>query len=42
MAIAVASFWYKLTLEERVMTQTFGREYDDYKRQVKALIPFVI
>jgi protein-S-isoprenylcysteine O-methyltransferase Ste14 len=42
MVIAVASFWYKLGLEERVMTETFGPDYEDYRRKVKALIPFVI
>jgi protein-S-isoprenylcysteine O-methyltransferase Ste14 len=42
LVIAVASFCYKLTIEERVMTETFGREYNEYRRRTKALIPFVI
>jgi protein-S-isoprenylcysteine O-methyltransferase Ste14 len=29
-------------LEEKAMRQTFGAAYDDYSRQVKALIPFII
>jgi protein-S-isoprenylcysteine O-methyltransferase Ste14 len=41
-AIAVASFCYKLSIEERVMLATFGNEYRDYRRKVRALIPFVI
>lgn len=40
--IAIASFVYKMSLEERVMRETFGSTYDDYARQVKALVPFVI
>ena len=40
--IAIASFCYKLGIEERVMLDTFGDEYRDYRRQVRALIPFVI
>ena len=40
--IAVASFCYKLGIEERVMLDTFGDAYRDYRRQVRALIPFVI
>jgi len=41
-AIAIASFLYKLRLEERVMRETFGAAYDDYARKVRALIPFVV
>jgi protein-S-isoprenylcysteine O-methyltransferase Ste14 len=40
--IAVASFWYKIGLEERMMRETFAAEYEDYRRRVKTLIPFVI
>jgi protein-S-isoprenylcysteine O-methyltransferase Ste14 len=39
--IAWGSFWYKLSLEERFMTETFGALYADYKKNVKAVIPFV-
>jgi protein-S-isoprenylcysteine O-methyltransferase Ste14 len=42
LALAVASFWYKLRIEERVMRETFGSAYDDYARDVKALIPFLL
>jgi protein-S-isoprenylcysteine O-methyltransferase Ste14 len=31
----------KSLLEERLMVEQFGREYLDYRRQVKGLIPFV-
>jgi protein-S-isoprenylcysteine O-methyltransferase Ste14 len=40
--IAFGSFWYKARLEERVMHDAFGAEYDAYRREVKALIPFVL
>lgn len=32
---------HKINLEERFMTEQFGAGYADYRRQVKALIPFV-
>jgi protein-S-isoprenylcysteine O-methyltransferase Ste14 len=32
----------KLLAEERLMTEQFGDEYREYKREVKALIPFLI
>ena len=41
-AIAFGSFWYKARLEERVMHEAFGVEYDAYKREVRSLIPFVL
>jgi protein-S-isoprenylcysteine O-methyltransferase Ste14 len=40
--VAIASFWYKLGIEERVMRETFGAEYDDYARHVKALLPYLV
>jgi protein-S-isoprenylcysteine O-methyltransferase Ste14 len=40
--IAFGSFWFKARLEERVMHDAFGAEYDAYRRDVKALIPFVL
>ena len=42
MSIAFGSFWYKARLEERVMHDAFGAEYDAYRREVKSLIPFVL
>jgi len=41
-AIAVAAVWRKLRLEERWLTETFGEEYRRYRKEVRALIPFVI
>jgi len=40
---ALAFFEWKLKslIEERFMIEEFGREYIDYRRQVKGLIPFV-
>jgi len=40
--LMTAAFWIKLRQEERFMLQHFPGEYPDYRRQVKALIPFVI
>ena len=40
--ITFGSFWYKARLEERVMHDAFGMEYDAYRREVKSLIPFAL
>jgi protein-S-isoprenylcysteine O-methyltransferase Ste14 len=37
--IAFAALWRKLRLEERWMSETFGAAYEDYRRDVKALVP---
>ena len=41
-ALVLFAFLRKLRLEERWMTETFGEGYADYRRKVKALIPFVL
>ncbi|WP_233523423.1 methyltransferase family protein [Dyella solisilvae] len=41
-AIVAVSFWFKLRLEERWMRENFGAPYENYMRQVKALIPGVL
>ena len=40
-ALAFAALWRKLGLEERWLTEIFGNEYVRYRREVRALIPFV-
>ena len=40
--LLVAAFAMKFHLEESMMTEQFGSEYVEYKRRVKALVPFVI
>lgn len=40
-ALALASLWRKLLLEERWMRETFGDAYEAYRRRVRALVPFV-
>jgi protein-S-isoprenylcysteine O-methyltransferase Ste14 len=42
LALAVGSFIYKMGIEEGAMRRTFGGAYDDYAREVRALIPFVV
>jgi len=38
----IAGAWgYKAKLEERVMLEQFGPDYERYRRDVKGLIPFV-
>ena len=40
-ALCIAGFWIKIRVEERLMTQHFGEQYIVYRREVKALVPFV-
>jgi protein-S-isoprenylcysteine O-methyltransferase Ste14 len=39
--LAFAGFFIKSQMEERWLLQEFGTEYEQYRREVKALIPFV-
>jgi protein-S-isoprenylcysteine O-methyltransferase Ste14 len=39
---AALGWGFKLRLEESFMSQQFGNTYLDYKRRVKALVPFVV
>jgi protein-S-isoprenylcysteine O-methyltransferase Ste14 len=32
----------KMRFEEKLMTEHFAEQYDDYRRHVKALIPFIV
>jgi protein-S-isoprenylcysteine O-methyltransferase Ste14 len=41
LAIVFFSLWHKSTFEEDLMRQQFPRQYDDYARRVKRLIPFI-
>lgn len=40
--LATLGWGFKLRLEESFMAQQFGPAYLDYKRRVKALVPFVV
>jgi protein-S-isoprenylcysteine O-methyltransferase Ste14 len=40
--IVGVSFWRKLRLEERWMTELFGDQYRSYMQRVKALIPWLL
>lgn len=41
-AIVLASFWRKLRLEERWLTERFGSSYTEYMQRTKALVPGII
>lgn len=41
-ALGLAHWWTKSQIEERFLLDQFGAEYAQYRRQVKALIPFVL
>jgi protein-S-isoprenylcysteine O-methyltransferase Ste14 len=40
--LMTVAFWIKLNQEERLMLRHFPEQYPVYRRQVKALVPFVI
>ena len=40
-AVVFVMFLAKSRTEERFMTEEFGREYEDYRRETNALIPFI-
>jgi protein-S-isoprenylcysteine O-methyltransferase Ste14 len=40
--VVFATFWRKLRVEERYLTEQFGGQYADYRRRVAALIPFLL
>jgi protein-S-isoprenylcysteine O-methyltransferase Ste14 len=41
-ALMFASYWLKIRVEEKLMTETFPEEYPEYRRRVKALIPGIL
>jgi len=40
--VAFASFWIKLSDEEKLMRQQFPEQYRSYEQRVKRIIPFVL
>ena len=40
--IVLVALWRKLRLEERWMGEVFGAAYANYRREVRALVPFLI
>jgi protein-S-isoprenylcysteine O-methyltransferase len=40
--LAFAGWWLKLRTEETFLVEQFGAQYTQYRREVKALIPFVL
>jgi|SRR5690606_2278875 len=40
--IVFVSLWLKLKKEEKLLTETFGTKYTEYKNQTKALIPYLL
>ena len=43
MAVLVfASYWLKSRVEEKLMMETFPKQYPEYRRRVKALIPGIL
>lgn len=40
--IVFISFWFKLLKEEKLLIETFGNQYIEYKNRTKALIPYLL
>ena len=41
LAVAIIVFAFKIRVEEGLMMSLFPNQYPDYRRRVKAIIPFV-
>ncbi len=41
-AMFITGWWLKSQMEEALMIEHFGEQYREYRKQVKALIPFVL
>jgi len=41
-AVAFASFWIKLSDEEKLMRQQFPEQYRSYEQRVKRIIPLLL
>jgi protein-S-isoprenylcysteine O-methyltransferase Ste14 len=41
-AIVFISFWFKLKKEEKFLTEIFGNEYINYKKETKAILPYIL
>ena len=41
-ALMLIAYWRKIAVEEKFLVQQFGREYEQYRDQVKALIPLIL
>ena len=42
MAPVIVVRFFKIRLEERLMTESFPDQYPQYRRRVKAIIPYVL
>jgi protein-S-isoprenylcysteine O-methyltransferase Ste14 len=42
LALVLLAFLAKMSIEEKFLSQQFGAEYTQYRRHVKALIPFIL
>jgi protein-S-isoprenylcysteine O-methyltransferase Ste14 len=42
LVLVFASYWLKIRVEEKLMMETFPKEYPEYRRRVKALIPGIL
>ena len=40
--VMLAAYLRKIRMEEAVLVKAFGDEYGAYRREVKALVPFVV
>jgi len=38
----LAGTWWRIHIEEKLLTETFGSAYDDYRRKVPAFIPWKV
>jgi protein-S-isoprenylcysteine O-methyltransferase Ste14 len=41
-AVVIVMFFFKIRLEEKLMTESFPDQYPQYRQKVKAIIPYVL
>lgn len=42
LAVALLALFWKIKIEEKLLLEEFGEEYERYRRDVKALVPFLV
>jgi protein-S-isoprenylcysteine O-methyltransferase Ste14 len=40
-AVTAAAYAYRIHVEDQMLVERFGAPYESYRREVRALIPFV-